>query len=96
VIHEQSSTRILLAIELDDRTHERPERQRRDAFLDNALASAGIGLVRIPAASRYDAAELEQLMKQKMGRARSSRRPSIQSAGKRDKMRAIRDRTKEA
>ncbi len=35
-----------LVIELDDRTHKRGDRQRRDAFVDDILRQAGIRLVR--------------------------------------------------
>ncbi|MDE3041339.1 MAG: DUF2726 domain-containing protein [Nitrospirota bacterium] len=42
------------AIELDDRTHQRLDRQRRDAFVETVLKQAGVQLVRIPAARAYD------------------------------------------
>lgn len=40
---------VVAVIELDDRSHERPRRQRADARKNKALADAGIRLVRIPA-----------------------------------------------
>lgn len=43
----------VLAIELDDRSHLRPDRVRRDEFVNDALASAGLPLLRVPAAARY-------------------------------------------
>lgn len=52
------SSRIMLAIELDDRSHERPERKRRDTFLDALLAETGIRFLRVTARSRYDAEAL--------------------------------------
>jgi hypothetical protein len=42
------------AIELDDRSHQRSDRQRRDAFVESVLKQAGIPLIRIPAARAYD------------------------------------------
>ncbi|ADI15229.1 DUF2726 domain-containing protein [Truepera radiovictrix] len=42
------SARILCAIELDDKTHARPERRARDAFVERALAAAGVPLLRFP------------------------------------------------
>lgn len=36
-------------IELDDRTHDKPHRQKRDALLDAVFASAGLPLLRIQA-----------------------------------------------
>jgi hypothetical protein len=38
--------RILVCIELDDRTHSRPDRVERDRFLNKAFESAGLPLVR--------------------------------------------------
>lgn len=40
-------------IELDDKSHQRRDRQQRDAFVDEALRTAGILLLRIPAAAEY-------------------------------------------
>jgi very-short-patch-repair endonuclease len=42
------------AIELDDRTHQRSDRQRRDAFVEDVLKRAGVSLIRIPGATAYD------------------------------------------
>nr|WP_298411678.1 DUF2726 domain-containing protein [uncultured Halomonas sp.] len=47
--------RILLAIELDDRSHARSDRKRSDRFKDRAFASAGVPLVRFTARRQYDA-----------------------------------------
>jgi hypothetical protein len=44
-----------LVIELDDRSHSRAEVQQRDAFKNTALAAAGIRILRIAAATGYDA-----------------------------------------
>lgn len=46
--------RIVAAIELNDATHNSPDRQRRDDFLAQALHSAGIPLVTFPIYYRYD------------------------------------------
>lgn len=58
VLCEPRGGRILLAIELDDRSHRRGDRKRRDRFVDRAFASAGVPLVRFPARGRYDAQEI--------------------------------------
>ncbi len=51
-----------LAIELDDRSHERPDRQERDEFVDRAFESAGLRLLRIPVAKNYDPKQLRELL----------------------------------
>ena len=58
VLCEPRGGRILIAIELDDRSHGRGDRKRRDRFVDRAFASAGIPLVRFPARGRYNVREI--------------------------------------
>ena len=47
-----------LVIELDDKSHWRPDVRERDAFKDAALESAGLPMLRVTAAGRYDAAAI--------------------------------------
>ncbi|HET6251174.1 MAG TPA: DUF2726 domain-containing protein [Tepidisphaeraceae bacterium] len=60
VLADIDTTAVALAIELDDRTHQRADRQERDAFLDRALSTAGVPILRIPAAAAYDVAALKK------------------------------------
>lgn len=60
VVCEPRGGRILAAIELDDRSHRRRDRKRRDRFVDDAFASAGVPLLRFPASGRYDAREIQE------------------------------------
>lgn len=53
VLYDLETTRIVAVIELDDRSHDRIERQRRDRFLDAVLRSTRVPLMRVRAASRY-------------------------------------------
>jgi hypothetical protein len=57
-----------LVIELDDRSHQRPDRQDRDAFVDNVLKTAGLSILHIPARSGYNQKELADLIEQAMRR----------------------------
>ncbi len=50
---------IRLVIELDDNTHLTARAKRRDQFVDEVLGEAGIPLLRIRAAARYDTAEVK-------------------------------------
>ncbi len=54
VLVDRKSMRIMCAIELDDRSHDRKDRRGRDAFVDEAFATAGLPLIRVPAARHYD------------------------------------------
>lgn len=54
VLTESRSSRIVAAIELDDASHLRPDRVARHAFVDHAMKSAGVPLIRFRAAARYD------------------------------------------
>ena len=44
---------IIALVELDDSSHERPARQKRDLFLEKACAAAGLHLLRFPARPTY-------------------------------------------
>jgi hypothetical protein len=59
VLVDAATTDIRLAIELDDRTHQRADRRDRDTFVDRALATAGVPILRVPAAARYEPAALK-------------------------------------
>lgn len=58
VLYDRYTSQIVAAVELDDRSHDRPERRRRDEFVDATLADVGVILIRIRAARRYDLSEL--------------------------------------
>ena len=45
----------MLAIALDDASHDRKDRQDRDGFVDSALAAAGLPILHVKASARYDA-----------------------------------------
>ena len=63
VLYDLVSTRILAAVELDDRSHRRQDRIERDAFLEEAMEAASVPLLRVPAASTYDARSLRDLIR---------------------------------
>lgn len=53
VLVDKGTSRVRVAIELDDRTHGEPERQRRDQFLGAACVRAGLPLVRVDVQTEY-------------------------------------------
>jgi hypothetical protein len=57
-ICRESDLAILGVVELDDKSHDQANRQTRDRFLEQALQSAGIPLLRVKAARGYDTAQL--------------------------------------
>lgn len=58
VLCDHDVVRPLLAIELDDSSHHRADRQDRDVFVDSALAVAGLPLLRITARASYNVQEV--------------------------------------
>jgi hypothetical protein len=58
VLFDRSGLSPVLAIELDDSSHEREDRQERDAFVDRVLAKAGLPLLHVKAKATYDPKEL--------------------------------------
>jgi hypothetical protein len=59
VLYDPETTAVVLAIELDDRSHARRERRVRDDFVDEVLAACGVVLLRVRAAAAYDVAALQ-------------------------------------
>lgn len=60
VVVDPANSRILIAIELDDRSHLTFATRERDAFVNELLRSIGLPLVRIQAAASYNPHVLRQ------------------------------------
>lgn len=60
VLASKDTLTPLLAVELDDSSHEREDRQVRDAFVDEVLAKAGLPLMHVKARAAYDPKALAQ------------------------------------
>lgn len=58
VLADRQSVQPVLVIELDDSSHERPDRQARDEFVDAALNAAGLPILRVPVRQSYVEQEL--------------------------------------
>ena len=67
VLYDLRSTAVVLAIELDDRTHKRAERRARDGFVDEVLERCYVQLLRVPAARSYDGRRLRALIAERVG-----------------------------
>ncbi len=48
----------VLGVELDDSSHGRSDRQKRDAFVDDVFQSCGLPLLHVPAQASYSVADL--------------------------------------
>lgn len=63
VLCDPKTLKPVFVIELDDSSHNRPDRKERDAFVEGVLAHAKIPLVRVPVRSSYDPAQLGVMFK---------------------------------
>ena len=61
----------VLGIELDDKSHQRKERQERGAFVGSVFAEAGLTLLHIPAAKGYVPEELAEQVTTALTRERN-------------------------
>jgi hypothetical protein len=61
---EPKTMRPVVGIELDDKSHDRPERRERDTFVAGVFEAAKLGLIRVPAKQGYAASELKNLLSQ--------------------------------
>lgn len=59
VIISKKDSKILLAIELDDRSHSAPKAIISDTFKNNVCSDTGLKLVRVPVSRQYDEKTLE-------------------------------------
>ena len=60
---DPKTVRPIVAIELDDKSHQRSDRQARDEFVENVFRAAKLPLVRIPVKHSYTTTELQALLK---------------------------------
>lgn len=58
LLEDAKTYKALVGIELDDSSHNRPERQERDVFVNDLFKNAGIPLLRFAVQSDYDVIEL--------------------------------------
>jgi len=58
VLFDRNAMSPVLAIELDDSSHDREDRQERDAFVDRVLAKAGLPLLHVRVQAAYDPKQL--------------------------------------
>ncbi len=61
---ELKTVKPLLGIELDDKSHQRADRQKRDEIVQQVFSAAKLPLVRIPVRPAYAVAELNTLLRQ--------------------------------
>ena len=66
VLCDKEQTSPLLAVELDDHYHQRSDRRERDEFVDRALETAGIPVLRYGVRRAYDVAELRAAIERKI------------------------------
>jgi len=63
VLCHPDTLRPLAGIELDDASHRRPDRQRRDRFVEGVFAAAGLPLARLPVRYAYTTSELDETLR---------------------------------
>jgi hypothetical protein len=62
VLCDPGSLQPILCIELDDPSHNRPDRIERDIFVNKAFESAGLPLLRVPTQPNYQSREIRELI----------------------------------
>ena len=58
---------VVGVIELDDRSHAREDRRKRDEFFDGAMRVAGVPVLRVPVQRTYAATELREAVREAFG-----------------------------
>jgi hypothetical protein len=62
VLCEPETLEVICVIELDDRSHQRDDRRERDEFVDNVMQASRIPMLRFPAQTRYQTAEVRRCL----------------------------------
>lgn len=62
IICDDNHVKPILAIELDDSSHNNAKRADRDTFVNKALHDAGLNIIRVRASNTYNVSELTQLI----------------------------------
>lgn len=68
VLAEHGSLRPVAVLELDDSSHQRRDRRKRDEFIDEVFQIAEVPLLRVRAAASYDVKELAREIEKVIGR----------------------------
>lgn len=68
LICDAETTRPIIGVELDDRTHQRQDRKDRDGFVDTVFEGAGLPLLHVRAAREYNPDELKIAIKKALER----------------------------
>lgn len=63
VLCDPDSMQPVCAVELDDASHQRRDRRRRDRFMDKAFGAAGLPLFHVPCQSSYPRRELLPILR---------------------------------
>lgn len=66
VLCDPATTAPLLAIELDDRSHDSPKALDRDRFKDEVLAAGGVPVYRVRAQQAYDPIQLSEEIERRL------------------------------
>lgn len=64
VLCDRETLEPLVAIELDDRSHQRQDRVKRDEFVNQAFEDAGFPILRIRTSDKYDQGQIDKSIQQ--------------------------------
>ena len=88
VLCDPRTLAVVAVVELDDRSHQRADRRDRDAFVDGALAAAGIPILHVPCQRAYSVSELRESVLSKIGLTHTTHTGTTQlGAGTRNPLR---------
>jgi hypothetical protein len=69
ILYDAVTANILLAIELDDASHAKPERKRRDQFVNELFSVTKVPFLRVPTALQYNVNEIRAMISESINNA---------------------------
>lgn len=68
ILADKETLATRLAIELDDRSHEREDRKERDGEVERILKAAGVPLLRVPNAGKFEPSDIQFQIRTAIGK----------------------------
>lgn len=81
LVCDSQTMRPRLIIELDDKSHDRSDRQERDNFVDQAFAAAGLEVIHVRARTSYVLTEVRTLVHEKLKDSKANSPVAVRTVG---------------
>lgn len=79
LLYDLGTRNPVMGIELDDKSHDRRDREKRDVFVNEVFETAGLPLARVTAAASYNLADLKRYLEERLSQIPCPVIPEVQT-----------------